>query len=173
MKNIKKISSTYTYPAKSKSSPAIEVGFFLDSRLDRYDNVLRKINVTDKYGQNHVIEYFGKSLMISVKTSSKTTMVRRANRDDLVKYKEAYFSYLSELTLEDKKLHEVKTYLFLEELPPVEDKIAIGTSVVKNDELDSAKSEIAALKAELEKSKEKPKKAKASAKAEPESEKSE
>lgn len=176
MKNIQKLTSTYTYPAKGKGEPAVEVGFFLDSRLDRFDNVLRKVNITDKYGQIHTIDYSGKSLMLSVRTTARTTSVRRAKREDLVKYKEAYSSYLSELSLEDKKLHEEKIYLFLEELPPVEDKAA-GNAEVKNgvgvEELEKAKAQIEALKAEIEKAKAEPKKAKAVAKAEKELEKTE
>ena len=167
MKNIQKLKSTYTYPAKGKGSPAVEVGFFLEARLDRFDNVLRKVNITDKYGQIHSINYSGKSLMLSVKTTARTTSVRRAKREDLVKYKEAYFAYLSELSVEDKDLHTNKIYLFLEELPPVEDKVS-GNVEAKNEELENAKAEIEALKAEIEKVKAKPEKAKAVAKAEKE-----
>lgn len=155
MKNIQKLTSTYTYPAKGKGEPAIEVGFFLDSRLDRFDNVLKKVNVTDKYGQIHSIDYSGKSLMLSVKTTARTTSVRRAKREDLIKYKEAYASYLSELSLEDKKLHEEKIYLFLEELPPVGDKVS-GDIETKNNELETLKAELEKAKAELEKVKSKP-----------------
>jgi len=177
MKNIQKLTSTYTYPAKGKGSPAIEVGFFLEPRLDRFDNVLRKVNITDKYGQIHSIDYSGKSLMLSVKTTARTTSVRRAKREDLIKYKEAYFSYLSELSVEDKALHTDKIYLFLEELPPVEsaeEKFKKEElEKAKNEELDNAKAEIKALKAEIEKAKAKPEKAKAVAKAERETEKSE
>jgi hypothetical protein len=155
MKNIQKLTSTYTYPAKGKGEPAIEVGFFLDSRLDRFDNVLKKVNVTDKYGQIHSIDYSGKSLMLSVKTTARTTSVRRAKREDLIKYKEAYASYLSELSLEDKKLHEEKIYLFLEELLPVGDKVS-GDIETKNNELETLKAELEKAKAELEKVKSKP-----------------
>jgi len=166
MKNIQKLTSTYTYPAKGKGEPAIEVGFFLDSRLDRFDNVLRKVNITDKYGQIHLIDYFGKSLMLSVKTTARTTSVRRAKREDLVKYKEAYSSYLSELSLEDKNLHEKEIYLFLEELPPVESV----EEKTKKEELEKAKNdEIESLKAEIEqlkKTKAEPKKTKAPTKVE-------
>lgn len=160
MKNITKLTSTYTYPAKGKGQPAIEVGFFLDSRLDRFGNVLRKFNVTDKFGQIHHVDYSGKSLMISVKTGAKTDSIRRATRQDLTKYEKAYSSYLSGLSLEDKKLHEEKIYLFLEELPPVEEKVS-GNAKAKNEELEKAKAEIEALKAEIEKAKPKPAKAKA------------
>lgn len=154
MKNITKLTSTYTYPAKGKGEPAIEVGFFLDSRLDRFGNVLRKVNITDKFGLIHLVDYSGKSLMLSVKTGHKTTSVRRANRNDLAKYKEAYASYLSELSLEDKKLHEEKLYLFLEELPPVEEnKPAVEA---KNEELEAIKAQLAKAQAELEKAKSKP-----------------
>lgn len=158
MKNITKLTSTYTYPAKGKEIPAIEVGFFLEPRLDRYDNPLRKVNVTDKYGQIHNIDYSGKSLMLSVKTGLRTTSMRRAKREDLVKYKEAYDSYLSGLTLEDKKLHEEKIYLFLEELPPIEQNKPIIEA--KNDELEALKAELAKAKEELEKAKTKPAKTK-------------
>lgn len=177
MKNIQRLTSTYTYPAKGKGEPAIEVGFFLESRLDRFGNVLRKVNITDTYGQIHTIDYFGKSLMLSVKTTARTTSVRRAKKEDLIKYKEAYASYLSELSLEDKKLHEEKIYLFLEELPPVEsaeDKAKREElEKAKNSELTEAKAEIEALKAEIEKTKAEPKKAKGVAKAEKEPEKTE
>lgn len=156
MKNVQKITSTYTYPAKGKGSPAIEVGFFLEPRLDRYGNVLRKVNITDIYGEIHSIEYSGNSLMLSVKTTARTTSVRRATRGDLERYKEAYLSYLSGLSIEDRKLHEEKIYLFLEEMPPVGVKLA---SEAKNEELEKAKSEIEALKAEIEKAKADPKKA--------------
>lgn len=154
MKNITKLTSTYPYPAKGRGEPAIEVGFFLDSRLDRFGNVLRKVNITDKFGQIHSIDYSGKSLMLSVKTGHKTTSVRRATREDLVKYKEAYASYLSDLSLEDKKLQEEKLYLFLEELPPIEESKPIIES--KNDELEALKAELEKAKAELEKAKTKP-----------------
>lgn len=180
MKNIQRLTSTYTYPAKGKGEPAIDVGFFLEPRLDRYGNVLRKVNVTDIFGQIHTIDYSGKSLMLSVKTTARTTSVRRARKEDLIRYKEAYASYLSELTLEDKKLHEEKIYLFLEELPPVE-SVEEKAEKAKKEELDKAKdhelseakTERDALKAELEKVKAKPKKAKAVAKAEKEPEKTE
>ena len=164
MKNITKLTSTYTYPAQGKSQPAIEVGFFLDSRLDRFDNVLRRVNITDKYGEIHNIEYSGKSLMISVKTGYKTTSVRRAVRGDLVKYKEAYNSYLSELSLEDKKLHEEKLYLFLEELPPVEEKKPAAEA--RNDELEILKAELAKANEKLEKAKTKSAKIKETKKSE-------
>lgn len=154
MKNIAKLRSTCTYPAKGKGEPAIEVGFFLDSRLDRFGNVLKKVNITDKFGLIHLVDYSGKSLMISVKTGHKTTSVRRVTRKDLVKYKEAYASYLSELSLEDKKLHEEKLYLFLEELPPVEENKP--TVEARNDELETLKAELAKAKEELEKAKTKP-----------------
>lgn len=171
-KNINKLTSTVTYAAKGKGSPAIEVGFFLEPRLDRFDNVLRKVNITDKYGQIHSIDYSGKSLMLSVKTTARTTSVRRATREDLVKYKEAYFSYLSELSVEDKDLHTNKIYLFLEELPPVESAEEKAKKEelekAKDNELAEAKAELEALKAELEKAKAKPEKAKAVAKAEKE-----
>jgi hypothetical protein len=177
MKNKTKLTSTYTYPARGKGSPAIEVGFFLDSRLDRFDNVLRKVNVTDTYGQIHTVDYSGKSLMLSVRTGARTTSVRRATRKDLIKFKEAYSSYLSELSLEEKQLHEEKIYLFLEELPPVEsaeDKIKKEElEKAKNEELEKAKAEIEALRAEIQKAKAKPEKAKAVAKAEKEPEKAE
>jgi hypothetical protein len=177
MKNIQRLTSTYTYPARGKGSPAIEVGFFLDSRLDRFNNVLRRVNITDKYGQIHSIDYSGKSLMLSVKTGARTTSVRRATREDLIKYKEAYFSYLSELSDEDKALHTDKIYLFLEELPPVEsvEEKAKKEELekAKNQELVEAKAELEALRAELQKAKAKPEKAKAVAKAEKEPEKSE
>lgn len=149
MKNITKLTSTYTYPAKGKGEPAIEVGFFLDSRLDRFGNVLRKVNITDKFGLIHLVDYSGKSLMLSVKTGHKTTSVRRANRADLVKYKEAYASYLSELSLEDKKLHEEKLYSFLEELPPEEEKKPVAEA--KNEEYEALKAELEKTKAELAK----------------------
>jgi hypothetical protein len=149
MKNKTKLNSTYTYPARGKGSPAIEVGFFLDSRLDRFGNVLRKVNITDIYGQIHNIDYYGQSLMLSVKTGARTTSVRRAKREDFEKYKEAYNSYLSDLSLEDKKLHEETIYLLLEELPPVGVKIATA----KNEELEKAQAEIEALKAQLKKPK--------------------
>jgi len=177
MKNIQKLISTYTYPAKGKGEPAVEVGFFLEPRLDRFGNVLRKVNITDIYGQNHTIDYCGKSLMLSVKTTARTTSVRRAKREDMVRYKEAYASYLSELSLEDKELHEKKIYLFLEELAPVEsaeEKTKVEElEKAKNSELEKARIEIEALKAEIEKAKTKPEKAKAVAKAEKESEKTE
>ena len=170
MKNIQKLTSTYTYPAKGKGEPAVEVGFFLDSRLDRFGNVLKKVNVTDIYGQVHFVDYSGKSLMLSVKTGARTTSVRRAKKEDLAKYKEAYSSYLSELSLEDKKNHEEKIYLFLEELPPVGAKISEEKN---NVELEKANAEIEALRSELRKAKEEPKKAKVITKAEKEPEKTE
>jgi len=153
MKNITKLTSTYTYPAKGKGEPAIEVGFFLDSRLDRFGNVLRKVNITDKFGQIHNIDYSGKSLMLSVKTGHKTTSVRRATREDLDRYKQAYASYLSELSLEDKKLHEEKLYSFLEELPPVEENKPAAEC--KNEEFEALKAELEKAKKELEKVKSK------------------
>lgn len=124
MKNVNKLTSTYTYPAKNKGEPMVEVGFYLEPKLDRFGNVLRKFNVTDVYGQIHNIPYSGNSLMISVKTSSRTTLVRAAIRKDLERYKEAYNAYLSNLSEKDKKEHQEKLYLFLEELPPVEEKKA-------------------------------------------------
>lgn len=122
MKNINKVLLTYTYPSGRKGEPSIEVGFYIDSRLDRYGNVLRKLNVADNFGDMKIIPYSGKTLMISVKTSIRTTSVRRATRQDLVKYKEAYTMFLDSLDKTERKEFEEKTYLFLEEVPPTETK---------------------------------------------------
>jgi hypothetical protein len=120
MKSTNKLTSTYIYPSKVRGEHSLEVGFFLDSRKDRYGNVLKKINVVDNYGDIYNIKYSGNSLMISVKTSPRTTSVIKATRELLLKYKEAYEVYLNDLSSEDRKQHITKPYLYLEELPPVE-----------------------------------------------------
>ena len=175
MKNIKKLSSTYTYPAKGKGQPAIEVGFFTEVKKDRYGNTLRQINVLDPYGRIIKEDYCGQTLMISVETGKLTTSVRRAKREDLVKYKEAYESYLAELTIEEKKDHLSNIYSLLGEARSEADKEAeakakenerlkaLEEAKAKEEAekaLNEANSEIEKLKAELAKSKEANKKPK-------------
>lgn len=122
METINKVNSIYSYPAKGKGDRATEVGFYIDSRLDKFGNVLRDIIVTNKYGENLKVPYSGKTLMISVSTSPKTTSIRRATRQDLVRFKEAYESYLSKLSLAERKEHEEKSYSILDEEPPVKEE---------------------------------------------------
>lgn len=151
MKNINKLTSTYTYPAKGKGQPAIEVGFFLDVRKDRYGNALRKVNVLDQYGQIHPVDYCGFTLMLSVQTGLRTTSVRRAKREDLSKYKDAYESYLSGLTLEEKEFHLANIYSLLTEFAPKPSEKEIAAKQEKENALKEAEAEIERLKAELAK----------------------
>lgn len=135
MKNINKLASTYTYPSKGKGQLATSVGFFLESRFDRYGNVLRKINITDKFGDIKNVSYIGKSLMISVETSSKTTCVRRAKREDLAQYKDAYESYLDNLSSKDREFHEANIAALLEEEagePVIEEEVVKVKKEIKS-----------------------------------------
>lgn len=158
MKNINKLNSTYTYPAKGKGQSAIEVGFYTEARVDRYGNPLRKINVLDIYGQIHSVDYCGKTLILSVKTGLRTTSVRRAKREDLEKYKEAYSSYLDTLTIEEKKEHLTNIYSLLGELPSKEEKAELEVKKAaeekekeeRNKALQEANAEIERLRAQLE-----------------------
>lgn len=147
MENINKILSTYNYPANGKGERATEVGFYIDSRLDRFGNVLRKINVTDIYGQIFTVPYSGKTLMISVCTGPKTTSIRRAKRSDLENnypkgYSEAYQSYLNKLSKEERNEHQEKLYNFLDEIPPVKEEVEpVKTNKVAKKEINSIKEE--------------------------------
>jgi hypothetical protein len=59
--------------------------------------------------------------MISIQTSSKTTVIRKATELDLTgKYKEAYKSFLNNLSsMEEIKSFEEELYLYLEQSHPV------------------------------------------------------
>jgi len=160
MKNITKIRSTYTYPPRGKSEPAIIVGFFLEERTDRYGNPLRKINIVNRFGEIKSVDYVGKTLMISVCTGSKTTCVRRATREDLTRYKEALNSYAESLDLEERKFHDrnLSALIGEESDQDVNDKHKAekkSLEAAAEKELLDAKAEIEKLKAELEKGKKK------------------
>lgn len=135
MKIQNNIKSFYSYKSAAPKDPNTEVGFYVDTKLNVYDDPIEKITVVDKYKRLHTVDYSGKTLMIVIKNGPLSTLVREAKRSDVELprsvetvdsygqkitsgFKEAYESYLGDLSQEEAQEQREKLYLYLSELPP-------------------------------------------------------